>query len=181
MLLSRQRQIFLRKGTDCFLALATDDDIFICDPEREYVELGKALGTETIRIAAGSADHINAMDMMEGYSDGGNPVIDKPEFVLSLFEQLDRNDISTKEKSIIDCCVEPVDFVQASSMFSNSEFLIVLNQSANDRENLAELLNISPEQTDYITNAPADYGLLKYGGALVPFKNGFSKDKGYIV
>jgi len=43
-----------------------------------------------IRIAAGSKDHINALGMVEGYGDGGNPVIDKSEFVLSLFEQLDR-------------------------------------------------------------------------------------------
>ena len=28
--------------------------------------------------------------MVEGYGEGGNPVADKSEFVLSLFEQLDR-------------------------------------------------------------------------------------------
>ena len=37
-------------------------------------------------------------------------------------------------------------------------------------------MNISPEQTGYITNAPAGCGLLRYGGALVPFKNQFPKD-----
>ncbi len=308
---------FSAKELIAFLALATNDDILICDPEREYVELGKALGAETIRIAAGSDDHINAMDMVEGYGEGGNPVIDKSEFVLSLFEQLDRNGINPKEKSIIDRCVDAVysdykrggavptlcvlrekllaqpedeaqelalslelftsgslnafahetnvniqsriviydimdlgrqlktmgllvitdamlnrvtenwrkgkrthlfidefhvvfqnehsaeffnsawrrfrkrnaypcaitqnveymlDSVQASTMLSNSEFLILLNQAASDRAQLAELLNISPEQTDYITNAPAGCGLLKYGGALVPFKNSFPKD-----
>ena len=41
---------------------------------------------------------------------------------------------------------------------------------------MAALLNISPEQTSYITNAPAGCGLLRYGGALVPFKNQFPKD-----
>ena len=44
------------------------------------------------------------------------------------------------------------------------------------REKLAALLNISPEQTSYITNAPAGCGLLRYGGALVPFRNQFPKD-----
>ena len=69
-----------------------------------------------------------------------------------------------------------LDSVQASTMLSNSEMLILLNQAPSDREKLATLLNISPEQTSYITNAPAGCGLLRYGGALVPFKNQFPKD-----
>lgn len=32
------------------------------------------------------------------------------------------------------------------------------------------------EKQPYITNAPAGCGLLRYGGALVPFKNQFPKD-----
>ena len=69
-----------------------------------------------------------------------------------------------------------LDSVQASTMLSNSEFLILLNQAASDREKLAALLHISPEQTGYITNAEAGNGLLRYGGALVPFRNRFPKD-----
>ena len=69
-----------------------------------------------------------------------------------------------------------LDSVQASTMLSNSEMLILLNQAPSDREKLAALLNISPEQTGYITNAPAGCGLLRYGGALVPFRNQFPKD-----
>ena len=42
-----------------FLALATQDDILICDPEREYASLVEAMGGEVVRIAAGSRDHIN--------------------------------------------------------------------------------------------------------------------------
>ena len=308
---------FSAKELIVFLALATKDDILICDPEREYYALGQALGGEVIRIAAGSPDHINAMDMVEGYGDGGNPVVDKSEFILSLFEQLDRGGIGPLQKSIIDRCVDAVyaaykrggpvptlrvlrekllaqpeeeardlalalelfttgsldafahetnvdtqnriviydimdlgrqlktmglliitdamlnrvtenwrkskrthlfidefhvvfqnpysadffdsawrrfrkrgayptaitqnveyllDSVQASTMLSNSEMLILLNQAPSDREKLAALLNISPEQTSYITNAPAGCGLLRYGGALVPFRNQFPKD-----
>ena len=99
---------FSAKMLIVFLALATEDDILVCDPEREYASLIEAMGGEVIRIAAGSYDHINAMDMVEGYGDGGNPVIDKSEFVLSLFEQLDGNGISAKEKSIIDRCTSAV-------------------------------------------------------------------------
>ena len=308
---------FSAKMLIVFLALATGDDILICDPEREYASLIEAMGGEVIRIAAGSKDHINAMDMVEGYGDGGNPVIDKSEFVLSLFEQLDKKGVSAKEKSIIDRCTAAVyddyqqggnvptlcvlrdkileqpereaqdlalelelftsgsldafahesnvdvknrmvvydildlgkqlktmgllvitdamlnrvtenwklgkrthifldefhvvfeneysgaffnsawrrfrkrnaypnaitqnvdyllDSVLARTMLSNSEYIVMLNQAAPDREKLAQLLNISNEQMGYITNADAGCGLIKYGSSLVPFVNQFPKN-----
>ena len=64
---------------------------------------------------------------------------------------------------------------QGTSMLSNSEFSVMLNQSANDREDLARLLNISEEQMGYITNAPTGSGLIKYGGSIVPFVNKMPK------
>lgn len=300
-----------------FLALATGDDILICDPEREYASLIEAMGGEVIRIAAGSPDHINAMDMVEGYGDGGNPIIEKSEFVLSLFEQLDRNGIGPAQRSLIDRCTEAIyedyqnggkvptlcvlreklmeqkereaknlalalelftdgsldafshetnvdvnnrmvvydildlgkqlktmgllvitdamlnrvtenwkkgkrthifldefhvvfenehsgsffnsawrrfrkrnafptaitqnveyllDSVLASTMLSNSEYIVILNQAASDRQKLADLLNISNEQMSYITNADAGCGLIKYGSSLVPFISKFPKN-----
>jgi len=69
-----------------------------------------------------------------------------------------------------------LDSVQASTMLSNSEFVIMLNQAASDREKLAKLLNISEIQMRYITNAPAGTGLIKYGPSLVPFINRFPRD-----
>lgn len=69
-----------------------------------------------------------------------------------------------------------LDSVQASTMLSNSEFIVMLNQAASDREKLAQLLSISREQMSYITNADAGCGLIKYGSALVPFINRFPKD-----
>ena len=69
-----------------------------------------------------------------------------------------------------------LDSVQASTMLSNSEFVVMLNQAVSDREKLAKLLNISNEQLSYITNADAGCGLIKYGSALVPFVNRFPKD-----
>lgn len=68
--------------------LASDDDIILIDPEREYSALVNALGGETIHISATSPNHINAMDMNRDYGDGANPIILKSEFVLSLCEQL---------------------------------------------------------------------------------------------
>ena len=69
-----------------------------------------------------------------------------------------------------------LDSVQASTMLSNSEFIVMLNQAASDREKLGRLLNISNEQMNYITNVEAGSGLIKYGSALVPFINRFPKD-----
>ena len=69
-----------------------------------------------------------------------------------------------------------LDSVQASTLLSNSEFVIMLNQAAGDREKRAHLLNISEEQMSYITNADAGCGLIKYGSALVPFVNRFPAD-----
>ena len=69
-----------------------------------------------------------------------------------------------------------LDFVQASTMLSNSEFIVMLNQAASDRDQLAKLLSISNEQMSYITNADPGCGLIKYGGSLVPFVNRFPKD-----
>ena len=305
---------FSAKELIVFLSLSTDDDILICDPEGEYSALVKAMGGEVIGISASSKDHINAMDMTEGYGDGANPVVDKSEFVLSLFEQLDKKGLGSKEKSIIDRCTalvyddynktgvvptlmslrkkleeqpereahelslslelftngslnvfshetnvntnsriisydiyklgkqlktmgllvitdaminrvsenyrkgkrthifideihvlfeneysatffnsawrqfrkrnayptaitQNVEYllssVDASTMLSNSEFIVMLNQAATDRKELAKLLNISDEQMSYITNADAGCGLIRYGSSLVPFINKF--------
>ena len=308
---------FSAKELITFLSLSTDDDILICDPEGEYSALVKAMGGEVIGISASSKDHINAMDMTEGYGDGANPVIDKSEFILSLFEQLDKKGLGAREKSIIDRCTalvyedskkekkvptlmdlrkklleqsekeahelalelelftngslnvfahetnvntnsriisydiyklgkqlktmgllvitdamlnrvsenyrkgkrthifideihvlfeneysatffnsawrqfrkrnayptaitQNVEYllssVDASTMLSNSEFIVMLNQAASDRKELAKLLNISDEQMSYITNAEAGCGLIKYGSSLVPFINKFPQD-----
>ena len=308
---------FSAKEIIVFLALSTEDDIMICDPEGEYSALVKALGGEVIGISASSTDHINAMDMVEGYGDGLNPVIDKSEFILSLFEQLDKKGLGPKEKSIIDRCTQltydeyhktgvvptlmtlrkklleqpekeanelalslelftngslnvfahetnvnissrivsydiyklgkqlktmgllvitdaminrvsdnfkkgkrthifideihvlfeneysatffnsawrqfrkrnayPTAITQnvqyllasvdATTMLSNSEFIVMLNQASADRKELGDLLNISKLQMSYITNSDAGCGLIRYGSSLVPFVNKFPKN-----
>lgn len=309
---------FFAKLLIIFLALATEDDIIICDPEGEYTPLVQAIGKDAsvIHIAAGGHDRINAMDMVEGYGDN-NPIVDKAQFIMSLVEQIDPNGVGAHHKSIIDRCTDAVyreqaqtgkvptlctlreklmeqpeqeahdlalalelftsgsldvfahetnvdtssriisydihdlgaqlkpaglltitdamlnrvttnwkkgkrthlfidefhvvyeseysanffnsawrqfrkrnthpcaitqnveyllDSVQASTMLSNSEFVVMLNQAASDRAKLAELLNISTEQMSYITNADAGCGLMKYGASLVPFVNKFPRN-----
>ena len=63
----------------------------------------------------------------------------------------------------------------ARTMLANSEFLIMLNQAATDREELARLLNISDNQLSYITNVDFGRGLIKCGSAIVPFMDIFPK------
>ena len=300
------------------------DDIIVIDPEAEYRPLIEGLGGEVISISATSPNHINAMDMEQGYGDGENPIVLKSEFLLSLCEQLvGSGRLSAKEKSIIDRCTAqcyreyirrgyqgsvptlqdfyaellrqpeaeardvalaielftegslntfakptnvdtssrilcydirdlgrqllPVgmlvvldsifnriirnrqqgrntwiyideiyllfqheysanflftlwkrvrkyracctgitqnvdDLLQshtARTMLANSEFLVMLNQAATDRTELARLLNISDNQLSYITNVDSGRGLIKCGSAIVPFMDNFPKNRLY--
>lgn len=309
---------FSAKELITFLALSTEDDILICDPENEYSLLIDALHGEVINISATSKNHVNPMMLEEGYGEG-NPIINKSEFILSLFEQLlkDRGGLGPIDKSIIDRCISIVykncegknkyptlfdlrevflkqpeeearnlalcmeiftkgslnvfayqtnvdtnnriisynihelgkqlktfgllvitdailnrvnqnfkngkrthifidefhvmfqneysanffssvwrqfrkrnayptaitqnvsyllSSIEASTMLSNSEFIVMLNQATNDRLKLAELLNISDEQLSYIKDSEAGRGLIRYGSSLVPFVNKFPND-----
>ena len=307
------------------LALSTQDDIIVIDPESEYRPLIEGLGGQVINISATSPNHINAMDMEQGYGDGENPVVLKSEFLLSLCEQLiGAGKLSAKEKSVIDRCTAQVyrDYIRsgyhgavptlqdfhaellrqpekeaqdvalaielftdgslntfakptnvdtnarilcydirdlgkqllpvgmlvvldsifnriirnrglkrntwiyideiyllfqheysanflftlwkrmrkyqacgtgisqniedllqshtARTMLANSEFLIMLNQAATDREELAHLLNISDNQLSYITNVDSGRGLIKCGSAIVPLWTAFPATPGCI-
>ena len=100
---------FTAKREIVSLALSTEDDILVIDPESEYRPLVEGLGGQVINISATSPNHINAMDMEKGYGDGENPVVLKSEFLLSLCEQLiGAGKLSAKEKSIIDRCTAQV-------------------------------------------------------------------------
>ena len=91
------------------LALSTEDDILILDPESEFGSLVEALNGEVIKISATSDTHLNAMDMDSAYGNDKNPLIEKSEFILSLFEQLvGAGNLSAKEKSILDRCTADV-------------------------------------------------------------------------
>ena len=91
------------------IVLTTNDDVLILDPESEFGYLVEALGGEVIRVSASSGTHLNAMDMDQAYGDERNPLIEKSEFILSLFEQLvGAGNLSAKEKSILDRCTADV-------------------------------------------------------------------------
>lgn len=310
---------FIAKEEMAFVAMATDDDIIVVDPEREYEMLIKSLGGEVIRFSPDSKNYINALDMSKDYGDGDNPLTLKSSFVMSLYENLNNGKIDGGANSIVDRCMkniykeyiaeksnqpptlkelrqellkqdEPLakeialslelftegslnvfshqtnvnlnnriicydtldlgkqlksigmlimldsilnrimenrkagkrtwvyideiylffaneysssflseswkrfrkygalatgitqnvsDCLQshmARTMFSNSEFLIMLNQASADRMDLARLFNISEAQMGYITDTQAGRGLLKVKNNLVPFINEFPND-----
>ena len=86
--------------------LATDDDIIIIDPEREYTNLVDALNGETIFVSPASNNYINPLDMSKDYSDDESPLVMKSDFILSFCECLvGKQGLTAKEKAIIDRCL----------------------------------------------------------------------------
>jgi len=101
---------FSAKELIIFLILNTDDDILICDPEKEFAALVEAMGKDigtVINVAAGGKDRINAMYMVEGYGEN-NPIVEKSQFIISLLDQISDKEIGPQHKSIIDRCVAQV-------------------------------------------------------------------------
>ena len=101
---------FSAKELIIFLMLNTDDDILICDPEKEFAALVEAMGKDigtVINVAAGGKDRINAMYMVEGYGEN-NPIVEKSQFIISLLDQISDKEIGPQHKSIIDRCVAQV-------------------------------------------------------------------------
>lgn len=56
-------------------------------------------------------------------------------------------------------------------ILANSEFMILLKQAKNDREELVHLLGFSKELEKYLVNPERGAGLIKAGHTVVPFKN----------
>lgn len=65
---------------------------------------------------------------------------------------------------------------EIENIFDNSDFIIMLNQAAGDREILAQKLGISNAQIGYVKNARQGSGLLFFGDVILPFADDFPKD-----
>ena len=65
---------------------------------------------------------------------------------------------------------------EVSNIFENSDFILMLNQAAGDRQILAKQLNISPHQLSYVTHSGEGEGLLFYGNVILPFVDQFPQD-----
>ncbi len=65
---------------------------------------------------------------------------------------------------------------EIENILENSDFIIMLNQAAEDRKILAEHLNISDFQLSYVKQSAEGQGLLFYGDVILPFTDHFPKD-----
>ena len=62
---------------------------------------------------------------------------------------------------------------EIENIIENSDFILMMNQAAGDRSILAQQLDISPMQMDYITQSDMGEGLLFYGNTILPFSDHF--------
>ena len=65
---------------------------------------------------------------------------------------------------------------QIENIFSNSDFILMLNQAKEDRMKLAQKLGISKDQQEYIRDVGPGQGLIYYGGIIVPFTDKYPKN-----
>lgn len=86
----------------------TEDEILICDPEAEYVDLTKTLGGEVIKLSTNSKNFLNPLDINLNYGDDKNPIKSKINFILSFFELIRGDDLSASEKTVIDRCLPKI-------------------------------------------------------------------------
>lgn len=88
-------------------------DIILIDPDREYSDLVKAFGGETVILSPSTKNHINLFDINANYGQDelgeGDPVKEKSSFILSVCEQiLGDEGVSATKKSLIDRAVRNV-------------------------------------------------------------------------
>ena len=65
---------------------------------------------------------------------------------------------------------------EIENIFEDSDFILMLNQAAGDRQILAKQLNISKEQLSHVTSSNEGEGLLFYGNIIIPFRDRFDKN-----
>ena len=64
----------------------------------------------------------------------------------------------------------------AKTIFDNTSFITIFNSSKNDRDALADLLQIPESQMKYVTNNPAGTGLIYTGNTVLPFNGIYPKN-----
>ena len=65
---------------------------------------------------------------------------------------------------------------EIQNIFGNSDFVYLLNQSAEDRDIIAKAFNISPSQMLHVTHSGPGQGLIIYDNVILPFVDKFPKD-----
>lgn len=68
------------------VGINTNDHIYIIDPQGEYTALVNLLGGEEIKIDINEDNYLNPMDMDLGYSEKGDPITTKSDYICSICE-----------------------------------------------------------------------------------------------
>ncbi len=64
----------------------------------------------------------------------------------------------------------------ARTIINNSSFIYMLNQSRQDRNMLKDLLKLSDNDMEYVTNVDPGHGLIKTSKSVIPFEDRFPED-----
>lgn len=112
------------------------------------------------------------------YVDEFHVLIGKPfsrDYFISLWKQVRK--LGGLCTGITQNVVEVLRDPMTSTLVSNSEYTILLNQAAPDAAALGKAFeNISQAQIKYTTNAMPGTGLIRFGGTIIPFDNRIAKD-----
>ena len=73
-------------------------------------------------------------------------------------------------------CEEVLESESGRAMLSNTDFVVMLNQSPTNAHRLAGLYKITENQEKFFKDVPPGHGLMKVGGTLVPFVSTVPKD-----
>lgn len=99
--------------------ITTAVDIMICDIEGEYLKVVERLGGITINLSQAGKIYINMFDINPNCDWESDPVSEKTQFMMSVFEQiLGEENGDPIDKSIIDRCMRKIyaKFVQTKDM-----------------------------------------------------------------
>ena len=86
------------------------NQVYVIDPENEYVHLAKALGGAVIELSANSKTFVNPLDMDLDYGGDGDPVSMKSDYIISMVEIMlgGGRTLNPTAKSIVDRCVKNI-------------------------------------------------------------------------
>lgn len=112
-----------REMVDVFFK--TLDDILVCDPEGEYIELLRLLGGQIIKISANSHVYINPMEIYLDTGTDENPIAVKSEFIISFMETVVGGNLLPEEVTVIDDCVRRIynRWINQSAVFEQMPIL----------------------------------------------------------
>ena len=198
--LTELREIFSRQpeleARDLYVALEmfTEGSLNVFAHEsnvnisNRLVGLGlKNLGKDLKRIATLVANEIIRSTIEYNYTAKVATHVVADEFQIITQEELGRETFDNlyrtvrKQGGILTCLTQTLSDnllkAEIQAMLSNSEFVVLLNQSGIDRNILKQIYpEISEEEIRYVTNARVGTGLLKVGDKVVPFDAELPKD-----